>query len=232
MEAKMAKAQPKKKPSSLRWLLLGGGLLVVYILATQGDEAKPAAKAKAVVKKKSPNDQDYVAADYDAAKNPYAALKGPVVDAFKPAIFRPTGGGMDKGWPTAFGGPGWTYSGMAVVDGVSQGLLENASTGDSVLLHKGQRWQNGKAGDIYADHMVLIGPDGPRTVSVEEAKDTSPSAPTATGNLPLPAMSPMAPVQVPMGNIGSANDSLSIVQDNPGAAGPGRRGRRGRRNAG
>jgi hypothetical protein len=228
MGLKMAKAQPKKKSSLIKWLLIGGGLVVGYLVLTPPDDSRAAATAKPGVKKTSPTDQLYVKADYDHETNPYPPLKLASVDAFKPDIVHGTG--MDPADPV---GVGWTYSGMATVDGVGQGIMVNTNSGESAILHRGEKWQAYKVADITADHMVFNGPNGPETVHVD-TKDSDKPSPNATTAAvgQLPAFT--APMQMPLtGDIGSGDQSLSIVQDNSGfGGGRGRRGRGRGRNAG
>ncbi len=221
----MAKAQPKKKTSPVTWLGLAGGLVVIYLVAFPADDAKPPVKAKPKVTKKAAGDI-YTAADRTAAEHPFARLTGPVVDAFKPVILRSGGGGVVGGFPSILGGgAGWTYSGMATVDGVAKGLLENTNTGESVFLSKGDKWENARAGEIYADHIVLIGPDGPVSVNVEE-KDSSANTPVGAASTSLPA--PSAPITVPLrGDIGTQDLGLNVVPDTTTS----NTRRRGRRNA-
>jgi hypothetical protein len=207
----MAKVQPKKKTSPVVWLGLVGVAVAAYVVLNPADDAKPAAKPKSKTAKKIGNGTDFTKQDFIAADHPFAPLKGPVVDAFKPSIIRSTGQTSPTGFPLDLGGgAGWSYSGMVVVDGVGKGLLENGSTGESVFLCRGQKWENARAGDIYPDHMILIGPEGPITVSVVE-KDSSPNTPAEATTTALPAPAP--PVQPLRGDIGVQDLTVDVVPD-------------------
>ena len=224
----MAKAQPKKKSSLTKWLMIGGVVVIGFLYFTQPDDTKAAATSKPTAKKSAATDQTFVKEDYDRQANPYPPLKLASLDAFKPDITH--GIGLESADPV---GTGWTYSGMAVVDGVGQGIMVNTNSGESAILRRGEKWQSFKVADITSDHMVFNGPNGPETVHVDtkEADKPAPSSASAAVGQ-LPAFS--APMQMPLtGNIGSGDQSLSIVQDNSGfGGGRGRRGRGRVRNAG
>jgi len=225
----MAKAQAKKKSSLTKWLLIGAGLVIGYLVLNPPDNSTSTALSKPTAKKSAATDQIYVKADYDHETNPYPPLKLAVLDAFKPDVTH--GMNQDPADPV---GAGWSYSGMATVDGVGQGIMVNSATNESAILRRGEKWQTFKVADITPEHMVFNGPNGPETVHVD-TKDSDKPSPNASAPAvgQLPAFS--APMQMPLtGDIGSGDQSLSIVGDTNGGFGGGR-GRRGRgrgRNAG
>lgn len=225
----MAKAQAKKKSSPLiKWLLIGSALVIGYLVLTPPDNSSSGMTAKPAAKKAATTDQAFLPVDYDREKNPYPPLKTAVIDSFRPDIVHGSGAGDLGG-----AGAGWTYSGMAVVDGVGQAVLVNTSTGDTEILHRGQDWQDLKVQSIAPDYMVFNGPNGPQTIHVDTKESEKPAPATATAAVgPLPM--PPASFQMPLtGDIGSGDQSISFVQDNPGGGNwRGRRGGRRGRNAG
>jgi hypothetical protein len=205
--------------------VIGGGVVIAFLWFTQPDNTPATATSKPGAKKTSPTDLTYLPIDFAHNEKPYPALKLALVDAFRPDISRGTADAADAA------GPGWTYSGMAVVDGVGQGVMVNTTTDESVILHRGEKWQSFKVADITADQVVFNGPNGPQTLRVD-TKESEKPAPNSAAVSPLPM--PSAPMQMPLtGDIGSGDQSLSIVQDNSGyGGGRGRRGRGRGRNAG
>lgn len=87
-------------------------------------------------------------------------------DAFQPIVAKSTSGSertaaSDQVPSILTGGdPNWVFTGMAEIDGVATGLLENRSTGEGVFLRPMEGWRRATVQSISASTLVLRGESG------------------------------------------------------------------------
>ncbi len=215
-----------KNPVYLIALAVGVG--AIFVLTSPEEPVKKVSVPKTgqLVAKKQVT--DLIPADYTTK---FPATTATPANVFKPLVAKQgPGTGSGSGAPSAPGGiPAalaagegtWVYSGMAVVDGVPTGLVENQTTSDSVFLKRGERWKTCSVIDIKPDQIVLVGPNSTRVV-VRVRDDSKSSGPTAV------AAAPVTPL---VGDIGT--NPMAIAPDTGATGGNGGNGRgrgRGRRN--
>lgn len=184
----MAKTESQpKKTSPVVWVAIIGLSVLAYVSTTPSAPA-PVVKHKKPLKKVSSSLDAFTDADYKAHFN---KLNEPIRNAFKPLIVRNGigGGGLnpfkvaDGSIPPSFTGgeAGWTYSGSAALNGSVRALIENTSTGESVLVRPGDRWKSSTLGPISSTAITLVGADGEATtvaIANPDAGDLSPSGGT------------------------------------------------------
>ncbi len=218
----MAKA-PVKKTSPMVWVGLGIVLIggIAFSMGGNGTATKgtPAPKTSAKSTAKSslilPEDRD--------AK--FIALNEPLKNAFKPIVAHNLGGLGVKGnigmpLDLAGGEAGWVYSGMAVINGTKNGLLENSTTGEGDYVKPGEKWKRCTIGSISDKSLELHGDDGSAfTLKVGEEANKP-----AVGFEPAKVAAP--PLQGQIGNLQVQPDPSAAV-DNGNQQGNRRRRNRG-----
>ena len=199
-------------------VVLGGvGIVGVYLVYTTlfpaPDAPTPAKKAK-VAAKKTVGETDYLTSDYVATFAPLSETIG-LKDAFKPLVVKLNGGGPN-GIPSI---DNYTYSGMALLNGVANGLLENGQTGQGDFVKTGQRWHDTWLVVNIDPEEIKLRNDGGDTMTLlagaAAAKASASAGPAAAGNIPI---NPMM-----VGAIGGPD--MSVQADTSNQGGPGGRGR-------
>jgi len=216
---------PKIFGKEIPTVVLGGAGLVaaylVYGVVFPSDDAPVARpKPKAVVKTTT-GETDYLDTDYSYQVAPLPDTVSPK-DAFKPLVYKEQAGGG----PASI--DNYTYSGMAQLNGVANGLLENSQTGQGDFVQPGQHWH---------DHLVVqVNPD-----QIELKNDAGDITTLLAGAASLKAGAATAAAAAPVGNplmVGSigGNADISIQADTSGQqnqnGGRRRGGRRGNRGGG
>jgi hypothetical protein len=209
----MSKPEPKKT-SPVFWIAIVGVAIAVYFLV--GDESSPTGTGKAKQRPKAATQADkdgFLTIDYTAK---FAPVVTPAVNAFKPLIARQGSRGavptFSNSIPQAFAGgeSGWIFTGVATVNGVPNGLIENESTGEGVFLKPGQKWKAAKVITITQVEMVMQGPEGDsRSIQMprEEWMEGGEIAP-----LPLPLSGPIG--TRPVAQNGASENSSSARPNN------------------
>jgi hypothetical protein len=209
----MSKPEPKKT-SPVFWIAIVGVAIAVYFLV--GDESSPTGTGKAKQRPRTTSQADkdgFLPIDYTAK---FAPVVTPAVNAFKPLIARQGSRGavptFSNSIPQAFAGgeSGWIFTGVATVNGVPNGLIENESTGEGVFLRPGQKWKATKVITITQIEMVMQGPEGDsRSIQMprEEWMEGGEVAP-----LPLPLDGPIG--NRPVAQNGSSEFSSSARPNN------------------
>lgn len=134
-------------------------------------------------------------------------------DAFKPAVVPQNSAGLTG---AANSLSNWNLTGITVVESRRRALLENASTGESVFLETGQRWNDLAVRTIEPDAVVFVNKDGETVrIGFPEPEEVAEVAPVTVA---VPAMqgAPVAP-----SGVSEATGAVTIPADD--AA---RRGRR------
>lgn len=139
---------------------------VAAFVLTSEDESAPSAATTRTRRAPAPKSvAGFTEEDY-AAK--YPALNESSRNAFMPLVKR-TEPSTLVGQPFVegnaipedlAGGPSWIYTGMAEVNGVKHGLVENSATGDGEFIKPGQRWKRATVLTVTPDTLTLMGSDG------------------------------------------------------------------------
>lgn len=186
--------------------MLYGGIGVIGIAAwvlTGEDTPTPSAnsKPKAAVSKKIKG-VVYLKEDYE---NTYAPANSGTPNAFKPIVARLSGASAELLAPNqipadmAGGDPNWVYTGMATVDGVAMGLVENSSTNDGEFVKNNQKWKRARVLKITPETLVMESERGVvRTMRLKNEADFFEVPQTGGG------MTPVNPLQGPIGGEGVA----------------------------
>ena len=234
----MAKA-PAKKTSPMLWVGLAAIGVAAYVMTAPDSSPKTTAKLTAGKSaSKLVQVSMYQPQDYKVGPATFASLNDKPVDAFKPLVIRNSGqsGNLGVGgFPADIGGPGWAYSGMAGINGVDTGILENATTGEHDFVTNGQHWKTAVVNGIYIDHIDLVTPDKVYKVYTD-TKDESAKPQTAPTIAPgmLPAVAPLAMQgQIGANGVGATTDAATSAATIGAVGAPGgfggRGGRSGRR---
>ena len=216
---------PKVFGKEVSTVTLGVGVLAVLVLGyklTSSDDTPttPKKKIKPPIKK-SYGQTDYLDADYAFKIAPLPDSTTPK-DVFKPLV--------SKDSLTSAAGnqsiDSYTYSGMAQLNGVANGLLENSQTGQGDFVQPGQRWhEQWQVIKVTGDEIALRNDSGDvKTLLAGAAMAKEGNAVTA------PAAAAGAPVANPVmvGPIGASDITIqadvSAAQAQP-QINMGRRGR-------
>lgn len=151
----MAKAA-QEKTSPVFWVLLVTLAVAAYILTEPQAAAQRTARERPKTTASTSKD-GFTPADYQAK---FPRLTGEVRNVFRPLVARKDATGGDavpNGIPASLaGGDGrWIYTGMATVDGMPTGLVENTATGESLFLSAGETWKSASVVQIRPDALVL-----------------------------------------------------------------------------
>ncbi len=194
------------------------GFLVIQALSPADDTATKSRKPKSQVKKLL-NQSDYLNTDYAFQIAPLGEAVQPK-DVFRPLVSKNSG---DKAANQTV--DNFSYSGMAQLNGVANGLLENSQTGQGDFVQEGQSWHDHVVVKVSGDSIELRNANGDLLTLVAGA--------AATKNGPA-AATPAAPAANPV-MVGPIGSSDITIQADANAGGNGNQGggrRRGRRNNG
>ena len=179
------------------------GMIGVVALAgwylTEPEATKPgAAKPKAASSKDKSKGVIFTDQDYKAR---YASLEGGPRNVFKPLVERSTGPSSELLSPNSIpsdftgGDPNWIFTGMATVDGVAMGLVENSSSGDGEFLKIGQRWKRARVLRISPEALVMESERGVvRTMTLKANDEILPPV------IDVGSVDPVNPLQGPIGD--------------------------------
>ncbi|MDR3689016.1 MAG: hypothetical protein P4L46_06525 [Fimbriimonas sp.] len=191
-------------------VLLGVTIVGVYLVAgaMQAPEATVARTKPKTQDKKTTADMDYTKSDYTAQ---FASMTGTAPkDAFKPLVSKATSAGNLQN-PSI---DNFTYSGMALLNGEPNGLLENGTTGEGDFVKPGQHWhQQWLVMSVTPEQIDLRNDIGDDTIlkvgAASAAKDNAASAVATTNG----ANAPFNPAMI--GQIGSGDLSVQADTGNP-----------------
>jgi len=114
-------------------------------------------------------------------------------NAFKPGVVPQNTAGLLAGENAL---SNWTLTGITVVEGRRRALLENASTGESVFLETGQRWNDLAVRTIEPDAVVFVNKNGETVrLGFPEPEAVAEVAPVTVAVPALPG-APVAPTAV------------------------------------
>ena len=112
--------------------------------------------------------------------------------------------GKAAGSKVSAGPSGWALTGINILNGVPNALLENGKTNDSVFLKPGDGWQGLRVLSIGDDTIVFINALGQQThlsfTVTEKDTHTGPNGAGGPFRLP-PGVGPLPPMPVGPGNI-------------------------------
>lgn len=198
-----------------RPVLYGGigviGLAAWFLTGEDAPAKNTVAKPKPTVSKKLKG-VVFLKEDYE---NRYARLNDPVRNAFKPIVARQFGANVELLAPNAIpadfagGDPNWVYTGMATVDGVAMGLVENGSTLDGEFIKINQKWKRARVLKITPESLTLESERGVvRTMRLKNQDDFFEQPENSGGLIPI------NPLQGPIGGEGVAVRPESLGQGN------------------
>lgn len=102
---------------------------------------------------------------------------------------------------------GWALTGVNVINGIPNALLENGKTSDSVFLQPGDRWQGLRVAEIGSDTVTFVNALGQQThLGFRVEKEINPNGTAGPGgngspfHLP-PGVGPLPPMPVGPGNM-------------------------------
>lgn len=183
------------------YTLVAAVTIYAVVLLTQPDAPAPAHK-KHPVRRALADADTFTPADLSAHFARYQAGKrNPFLSKLPPA--KPSagkGGGGERGE--------WTLTGINIIDGVPNALVENSVTGDSVFLKPGDRWRGLRVISIGTDAIAFLNALGQQTHLAFRSLEAV--APTPGGRVPggfrlqgLGTVSPLLPMPVGPNNIRS-----------------------------
>jgi hypothetical protein len=206
-------------------VMLGAMGLLTIVAFSQvlggGAETSATKKRPKTQSKKLSADSDYLETDY---RFQIAPLGDSVQakDAFKPLVSKGT---ADKAGTQSI--DSFSYSGMAQLNGVANGLLENSTTGQGDFVQEGQTWHDHTVVKVTGDSIVMRNSNGD-VLTLLAGVSASKAGPTAAaGTAPVPQSG--NPIMV--GPIGSSDISIQADANAGGNQNQGGR-RRGRRGGG
>ena len=159
----MAKSSP---PNRTFWYIFGAASLLIFGYFYSQDDSAPIRKTKKVVASQTKKATDeFLPIDYKAK---FSAYTEPAKDAFKPLIIRSSDAGKgvgavpNGGIPITYTGgePNWNYTGVAVINGIPNALLDNSGTGEGVFLKAGDHWKTSSVLTVTQDSVVLQDREG------------------------------------------------------------------------
>ncbi len=169
-----------------------------YLTEPDNGATSKAAKPKSAASKGKDNGVMFTDQDYKAR---YAALDASMPNVFKPIVARSTGPSSELLSPNSIpadfagGDPNWIYTGMATVDGLAMGLVENGASGDGEFLTISQHWKKARVLKITAEALVMESDRGViRTMTLKNYDDVLPPIPTEG------IVEPVNPLQGPIGD--------------------------------
>ena len=179
--------------------VLGG---VAWVMTGEETPVRPATSKPKPAASKKIKGIVYLKEDYE---NRYAPVNAGTPNAFKPIVARLSGANAELLAPNAIpadmagGDPNWVYTGMATVDGVAMGLVENGSTGDGEFLKNNQKWKRARVLKITPDSLVMESERGVvRTMRLKNEDSFFPPPENCGGLIPI------NPLQGPIGGDGVA----------------------------
>ncbi|HVL39336.1 MAG TPA: hypothetical protein VM328_08105 [Fimbriimonadaceae bacterium] len=173
--------------------------VAAYVLTSEEPPTGARRTPKPTAKKVEQQNRGFTEADY---RDPFPPVNERARNAFMPLVRRsepsvvgitpPEGNAISEG---ITGEAGWIYTGMAEVNGVKQGLVENTVTGEGEFIKPGQRWKKGTVLTVTPDRLTLMGNDG--VVHRMRILDEASALPLASGS----GFQPLDPgIRGPIGN--------------------------------
>jgi hypothetical protein len=164
---------------------------------------------------------------YEPQKKAHDPFLPHVVTAHALAAAATAAGG--SGGALSAGRGSWVLTGISAIDGTRSALLENGSTGESVFLKAGDKWNDLRVADVGVQSVAFVNAAGQRTElgfpeldDQQKAGGTPPpnpgmgntggaGAPSPTGQAGLPPAAPnnggVPPAQLASGQPGGTNGS-------------------------
>ncbi len=176
------------------------GAAVVYAIVVLTQPDAPVAKRRVhVTRVVHAQADDFTQADLTAHFARYPVSKR---NPFLPALLL----GGTRAAHTAPGGPGgWTLTGINIINGVPNALVENPSANDSVFLKPGDSWKGLRVASIGSDTIVFVNALGQQThLSFQVTEKDAGKGPAASGGSPFrlpPGVSALPPLPVGPGSI-------------------------------
>jgi hypothetical protein len=153
-------------PNRTFWYVFIAAALGIFAYFFTQDDSVPIRKSKKTVASQTKKAADeFLPIDYTAK---FPAYSEPAKDAFKPLIIRSSDAGKgvsavpNGGIPINYTGgePNWNYTGVAVINGIPNALLDNSGTGEGVFLKAGDHWKSSSVLTVTQDSVVLQDKEG------------------------------------------------------------------------
>lgn len=171
--------------------------VVAWTLSNPEDTTAPTKPKTAKTASSGAKTELFTKADREAA---FVPVNTATPNAFKPIVARTTGPSAGLLEPNAIpadfagGDPNWVYTGMATVDGVGFGLVENSATLDGEFLKLNERWKKARVLKLTPESLTLENDRGVvRTMRIKTKEDELPPIPGG-------GMEPVNPLEGPIGN--------------------------------
>ncbi len=160
------------------YMLLGSVAIGGYVFTNPDSVARKGATKKKTATVASNLPEGFTEADLTAK---FDRIPEPVKDAFVPIVVRTNSGGAETALsPNAVpsvltgGDPNWVYTGMAEIDGIPMGLLENKVTGEGVFLKHSESWKMATVTGISPFSLILVARSGKNyTLTITESENRS-----------------------------------------------------------
>lgn len=160
------------------YILLGAVVVAAWFLTSESEVARRGSPRKNPSASANNLPDGFTEADLESKFDPEAVA---VRDVFRPVVERKRAGSELASAPNSVpsiltgGDPNWVYTGMAEVDGVPTGLLENKTTGEAEFVAPSQQWKDARVNAISPFSLVLVGTNGKTyTMSIGVESDNRP----------------------------------------------------------
>lgn len=202
------------------YTLVGAVAVYAVVLLTQPDAPAPHRKVRAVRRASAGAEGAVTQADLTAHFARYhAGKRNPFLSALPKAGPESAPGGVPGG-----GRGEWTLTGINIINGVPNALVENGATGDSVFLKPGDRWRGLRVLSIGTDAVAFLNALGQQTHLAFRPLEAVAPAPGGRGAGgfrlqglgtvgPLPPLSPLPVVPGSLRPLPTAQPFILHLQD-------------------
>jgi len=145
------------------YLIAVGVIAYGAVVMTEDNARKGAPKRRNQSTASAPLPTGFTEEDLKVSFSP---INESVKDAFRPIVVRKNSGSDTGLSPDAIpsvltgGDPNWVYTGMAEVDSIPMGLLENKATGEGVFVKHSENWKSAEVAAISPVSLTLVGTNG------------------------------------------------------------------------
>lgn len=207
-----AQAKPRLSRPILYGLLLTV-LAAAYLMLDEQTPRRGAPRRNSATAKKLNLPEGFLEADLAAKFDP---VEAEIKNSFQPLVISSKGSSValrPDSVPSVLtgGDPNWIYTGMAEVDGIAVGLLENKSTGEGSFVKESEIWKLASIVSISPTALSLRGQTGKiYTLSILDQSGTS--LPASGGYMPVTPdlRGPIGPVAVE-----PSRDSAPMTRNRP-----------------
>lgn len=171
------------------YILLGAVVLSAYVFLSEETVRRGAPKRSSSATAKLNLPDGFLEEDF---KTKFTPLNDSPKNSFEPIVARTRQGGAESSVspdavPTILTGgeANWVFTGMAEIDGVPVGLLENKATLEGVFLKQSESWKQATVSVISPNALTLVGKNGKQYVLRTIESEMSNYQAEATGLAPV-----------------------------------------------